>query len=268
MARRIILGEDSAGNYCLKVSKEGQDANTASGSNLLFNSQDQNGFGRYFQVMYARDMGTAVNHSFGGRSDTGSGRSYTTGGTEYHYLPLGIVMEDASLTFLDHSNNYYSSSSSTYTNYGGLNASANVIETFNVTGVIHMTSHSYNLSRNADDDISGGTYRIASFNFAPGAGDFGKSFAQFDPSASGNSDWNNFGNTTVSGSYKTKRLKFRSASTGASLNSTTFIKKNGSSFTVSTANSGGLPIANAQGAIYPIPCGYGYMTPEFMGFNP
>ena len=60
----------------------------------------------------------------------------------------------------------------------------------------------------------------------------------------------------------------RSSSTGASLNSTIFIKKNGGSFTVSTANSGGLPIANAQGAIYPIPCGYGYMTPEFMGFNP
>jgi len=268
MARRIILGEDAAGNYCLKVSKEGQDANTASGSNLLFNSQDQSGYGRYFQVMYGRNMGTAVNHSFGARGDVGTGRSYTTGGTEYHYLPLGIVMEDASGTFLDHSNGYYSATSSAYRNYNGLNATSSVSETFKVTGVVHATTHSYNSSTNADDNIASGDYVIRSYNFAPGSSDFGKNFHEFDPSSSDNATWSTNGNTTVSGSYITKRLKFRNASTGASLNSTFFREKDGGITTISTANSGGLPIANAQGAIYPIPCGYGYMTPEFMGFNP
>ena len=267
-SRRIILGKDSAGDFCLKVAKEGQDAFSASGSNLLFNSQDQNGFGRYFQAMFARTMGTSVNHSFGARGDVGSGRSYTTGGTEYHYLPLSIVMEDASGTFLDHGNGYYSATSSSYRSYTGMNATSTVAETFKVTGVIHATTHSYNSSTNADDNITSGTYVIRSYNFAPGSSDFGKNFHEFDPSSSDNSDWNNHGNTTVSGTYITKRLKFRNASTGASLNSTFFREKDGGITTISTANSGGLPIANAQGALYPIPCGYGYMTPEFMGFNP
>lgn len=273
MARRIVLGEDAAGNYCLKVSKEGQDANSASGSNLLFDSTSNSGKGRYFQAMYARSMGTSVNHSFGSRSDTGSGRSYTTGGTEYHYLPLGIVMEDASGTFLDHQStnggatNYYSMSSS-YKSYMGVQNASLITENFKVTGVIHATTHSYNSSTNADDNISSGTYVIRSYNFAPGSSDFGANFTQFDPSSTDNDNWDNYGNTTISGSYITKRLKFRNASTGASLNSTSFREKDGGVTTISTANSGGLPIANAQGATYPIPCGYGYMTPEFMGFNP
>ena len=207
MTRRIVLGKDSGGNYCLKVSKEGQDAYSASGANLLFNSIDQGGYGRYFQAIYARTMGTSVNHSYGARGDVGTGRSYTLSGTEYHYLPLGIVMEDASATFLDHSNSYYSIDS-TYKSYMGVQNSTIVSETFKVTGVVHMTSHSYNSSTNADDNIASGTYRIASFNFAPGSSDFGKNFHEFDPSSSDNSDWNNYGNTTVSGSYKTKRLKF------------------------------------------------------------
>lgn len=267
MTRRIVLGKDSGGTYGLKVSKEGQDAYSASGSNLLFNSSDQGGYGRYFQAMYARTMGTSVNHSFGARGDVGTGRSYTLSGTEYHYLPLGIVMEDASATFLDHSNSYYSINSN-YKSYMGVTNSTIVSETFKVTGVVHATTHSYNSTANADDNIASGTYVIRSYNFAPGASDFGANFAQFDPSSSDNSTWNTNGNTTVSGTYITKRLKFRNASTGASLNSTFFREKDGGITTISTANSGGLPIANAQGAIYPIPCGYGYMTPEFMGFNP
>lgn len=273
MTRRIILGKDSGGTYCLKVSKEGQDAFSASGSNLLFDSTSNSGKGRYFQAMYARIMGTSVNHSFGARGDVGSGRSYTTGGTEYHYLPLGLVMEDASGTFLDHQStnggatNYYSMSSS-YKSYMGVQNASLISENFKVTGVIHATTHSYNSSTNADDNISSGTYAIRSYNFAPGSSDFGTNFTQFNPSSSDNDTWDTNGNTTISGTYITKRLKFRNASTGASLNSTFFREKDGGITTVSTANSGGLPIANAQGAIYPIPCGYGYMTPEFMGFNP
>ena len=220
MGRRIILGEDAAGNYCLKVSKEGQDANSASGSNLLFDSTSNSGKRPLFSSNVCKKYGHFRKSFFGGRSDTGSGRSYTTGGTEYHYLPLGIVIEDASGTFLDHQStnggatNYYSMSTS-YKSYMGVQNASLITENFKVTGVVHATTHSYNSSTNADDNITSGSYVIRSYNFAPGSSDFGANFTQFDPSSSDNDTWDTNGNTTVSGSYITKRLKFRNASTGS-----------------------------------------------------
>ena len=298
MARRIIAGLLSGSTYGLKVSKKGQDAASATGKNLLFDSTNAGKSPIYFGKTV--NVGNnAVNHNIGSRSDFDSSIGYIThSSTKLQYNPLVVVIEDATGQNLDHSASSFSSSSSgVYSNISGylsrLGVTGSSIFTENIkeTGAVYRTSAFYALSGSEGSTVSStnNSYSmyaatttnikatVRSYCFTANSGDHPASdAAAFNPSNTTNQRLNTFGNSLDI--YKSdvtdnqsndfgfnKRLEFRKQ-TGEALNDKFFYRDNGTFYTVAKANLGGLPVTNAKVAISKVPCGYGFMNSTFMGF--
>ena len=298
MARRIIAGLLSGSTYGLKVSKKGQDAASATGKNLLFDSTNAGKSPIYFGKTV--NVGNnAVNHGIGSRSDFDSSIGYIThSSTKLQYNPLVVVIEDATGQNLDHSASGFSSSSSgIYSNVSnyisrlGVTSSSLFTETIKETGAVYRTSAFYAQSGSEGSTVSStnnsysmyaptttnvkGTIR--SYCFTANSGDHpATDAAAFNPSNTTNQRLNTFGNSVDI--YKSdvtdnqsndfgfnKRLEFRKQ-TGEALNDKFFYRDNGTFYTVAKANLGGLPVTNAKIAISKVPLGYGFMNSTFMGF--
>lgn len=298
MGKRIRLGHLSGSTYGLKVSKEGQDVDSATGKNLLFDSTNAGKSPIYFGKTV--NVGNnAVNHGIGSRSDFDSSIGYIThSSTKLQYNPLVVVIEDATGQNLDHSASGFSSSSSgIYSNVSnyisrlGVTSSSLFTETIKETGAVYRTSAFYAQSGSEGSTVSStnnsysmyaptttnvkGTIR--SYCFTANSGDHpATDAAAFNPSNTTNQRLNTFGNSvdiyksdvtdnqSNDFGYNT-RLEFRKQ-TGEALNDKFFYRDNGTFYTVAKANLGGLPVTNAKIAISKVPCGYGFMNSTFMGF--
>ena len=297
MANRVLLGKDGSNVYALKVSKPGDNVLNPQ-EPLLFDSSAQSGSGRYFITKSAIDMGSYINQSFGDESSKSlENMGYTYNSNLYRYLPLMIVVEDCMGTFFNSGNLYYNPNSAAYKSYLGVNSGATVTESHAERATMYRVSHKYSPVRSTQSggsldniyrgDIGGEGfepidhepyYTVRSYCWAGSAGDFGTNFALWDTSSSDNNQWNSYGNyvalddTGGAGSATSDkqgyipRQKFRVSSSGAALNSTWFRKTDGGIHEVSTGNSGGAKIENAKVALFGIPCGYGFMNSNFMGF--
>ena len=298
MGKRIRLGQLSGSTYGLKVSKKGQDVDSASGKNLLFDSTNAGKSPIYFGKTV--NVGSnAVNHNIGSRSNFDGNMGYIThSGTKLQYNPLVVVIEDATGQNLDHSfNGLTGSSSGTYSSISsyisrlGLTSSAIIDEEIKETGAMYRTSAFYALSGSEGSTISStnnsysmyaatttnikGTIR--SYCFTANSGDHpADETAVFNPNNTTNQRNSTFGNSgdiyksTVTDNQSNDfghntRLEFRKQ-TGEALNDKYFYRDNGTFCTVAKANLGGLPVTNAKVAISKVPCGYGFMNSTFMGF--
>lgn len=298
MGKRIRLGHLSGSTYGLKVSKKGQDVDSATGKNLLFDSTNAGKSPIYFGRTV--NIGSnAVNHNIGTRSNFDTSVGYIThSGTKLQYNPLVVVIEDATGQNLDHSfSGLTGSSSGTYSSISsyisrlGLSSSAIIDEEIKETGAVYRTSAFYALSGTEGENVTGtnnsysmyaptttntrGTIR--SYCFTANSGDHPASdTAAFNPSNTYNQRLNTFGNSVDI--YKSdvtdnqsndfghnRRLEFRKQ-TGEALNDKYFYRDNGTFYTVAKANLGGLPVTNAKVAISKVPLGYGFMNSTFMGF--
>lgn len=298
MGRRIILGKLSGSVFGLKVSKKGQDANSASGKNLLFDSTNTGKSPIYFGKTISVGN-NQINHDIGSRSSFDASLGYIThSGTKLQYNPLVVVIEDATGQNLDHTVSSFSGSSSgvyssvsAYISRLGVTSSSLFTENIKETGAMYRTSVFYALSGSEGSTVSStnNSYSMASptgvnvkgtirsYCFGANSGDHPASDALvFNPSNSVNQRINTFGNS--SDVYKSdvtdnqsndfghdNRLEFRKQ-TGEALNDKFFYRDNGSFYTVAKANLGGLPITNAKVAISKVPLGYGFMNSTFMGF--
>ena len=302
MGKRIRLGHLSGSTYGLKVSKEGQDVDSATGKNLLFDSTNAGKSPIYFGKTV--NVGNnAVNHNIGNRSNFDSTIGYIThSGTKLQYNPLVVVIEDATGQNLDHTASSFSSTSSGvyssvsgYLSRIGVTSSSIFTENIKETGAVYRTSAFYALSGTEGESITqtNNSYSmnaatttnikgtVRSYCFTANSGDHPASdAAAFNPSNTTNQRLNTFGNsgdiyksdvtTNVSGTFGTHfghntRLEFRKQ-TGEALNDKYFYRDNGTFYTVTKANLGGLPVTNAKVAISKVPCGYGFMNSTFMGF--
>tara|TARA_R100001443_G_scaffold56393_1_gene67363 strand:- start:623 stop:1519 length:897 start_codon:yes stop_codon:yes gene_type:complete len=298
MGKRIRLGQLSGTTYGLKVSKEGQDVDSATGKNLLFDSTNAGKSPIYFGKTI--NIGNnAVNNSLGNRSDFDSSAGYIThSGTKLQYNPLVVVIEDATGQNLNHlASGFSSSSSGVYSSISGylsrigVTSSSIFTENIKETGAVYRTSAFYALSGTEGDSTTStnNSYSmyapttvnvkqtVRSYCFSANSGDHPASDSlNFNPSNSTNQRNNTFGNS--GDIYKSdvtdnqsndfghdNRLEFRKQ-TGEALNDKFFYKDDGSFYTVAKANLGGLPVTNAKVAISKVPLGYGFMRSEFMGF--
>ena len=298
MARRIILGQLSGSTYGLKVSKKGQDANSATGKNLLFDSTSAGKSAIYFgkTVNVGNNF---ISNEISTRSDfDGSAGYITVSGTKLQYNPLVVVLEDATGQELNHNVTNVSastsgvySSNSTYISRLGLPSGSTYSETIKETGTMYRTSAFYALSGSEGNSVTStnNSYSmdnptgvntkatVRSYCFTANSGDHPASDAiLFNPSNSANQEYNTFGTSgdvyksTVTDSQSNdfgfnQRSEFRNQN-GQALNDKFFRRDNGSFYTVAKANLGGLPITNAKIAISKVPLGYGFMNSTFMGF--
>lgn len=298
MGKRIRLGHLSGSTYGLKVSKKGQDVDSASGKNLLFDSTNAGKSPIYFGKTVSVGS-NAVNHNIGSRSDFDSSIGYIThSSTKLQYNPLVVVIEDATGQNLDHTASGFSSSSSgIYSNISnyisrlGVASSSLFTENIKETGAVYRTSAFYALSGSEGSTVSStnNSYSmyaptttnvkatVRSYCFTANSGDHpATDAAAFNPSNTTNQRLNTFGNSLDI--YKSDvtdnqsndfghntRLEFRKQ-TGEALNDKFFYRDNGTFYTVAKANLGGLPVTNAKVAISKVPCGYGFMNSTFMGF--
>ena len=298
MGKRIRLGHLSGSTYGLKVSKKGQDVDSASGKNLLFDSTNAGKSPIYFGKTV--NVGSnAVNHDIGSRSNFDGNMGYIThSGTKLQYNPLVVVIEDATGQNLDHTATSFSSSSSGvyssisgYLSRLGVTSSSIFTENIKETGAVYRTSAFYALSGSEGSTVSStnNSYSmyaptttnikatIRSYCFTANSGDHpADETAVFNPSNTINQRNSNFGNSVDI--YKSNvtdnqsndfghntRLEFRKQ-TGEALNDKFFYRDNGTFYTVAKANLGGLPVTNAKVAISKVPLGYGFMNSTFMGF--
>ena len=297
--RRIILGKLASGVYGLKVSKKGQDANSATGKNLLFDSTNAGKSAIYFGKTVT--VSGTVNAFIYNRTDFDGVAGYIThSGTKLQYNPLVVVLEDATGQNLNHSASGVSSSSTGSSPYSSVSGylsrlgvgSTNLFsETIKETGAMYRTSAFYALSGSEGSTISStnNSYSMAnatgvntkattrSYCFTANSGDHPASDAiLFNPNNSTNQQYNTFGvsgdiyKSTVTDSQSSdfghnQRLEFRKQ-TGEALNDKYFFRDNGTFYTVAKANLGGLPVTNAKIAISKVPLGYGFMNSTFMGF--
>jgi len=296
--RRIILGKLASGVYGLKVSKEGQDANSATGKNLLFDSTSAGKSAIYFGKTI--NVGNNfISHEISTRSNfDGSAGYITVSGTKLQYNPLVVVLEDATGQELNHSASTFTASTSgvydsnsAYISRLGLPSGSSFSETIKETGTMYRTSAFYALSGSEGSSVTStnNSYSMdnptgvntkattRSYCFTANSGDHPASDAiLFNPSNSANQEYNTFGTSgdvyksTVTDSQsndfgKNKRSEFRKQN-GEALNDKFFFRDNGSFYTVAKANLGGLPITNAKIAISKVPLGYGFMNSTFMGF--
>ena len=152
MGKRIRLGHLSGSTYGLKVSKEGQDVDSATGKNLLFDSTNAGKSPIYFGKTVSVGN-NAVNHNIGSRSDFDSSIGYIThSSTKLQYNPLVVVIEDATGQNLDHTASSFSSSSSGvyssvsgYLSRLGVTSSSIFTENIKETGAVYRTSAFYAL---------------------------------------------------------------------------------------------------------------------------
>jgi len=300
--RRVILGKLSGSTYGLKISKKGQDANSATGKNLLFDSTNAGKSAIYFGKIV--NVGSnAVNHNIGSRSNFDGNMGYiTVSGTKLQYNPLVVVLEDATGQNLDHTASSFGGSSSGiyssvsgYLSRLGVSSSSIFSEVIKETGAMYRTSAFYALSGSEGSSVTStnNSYSFESptsanvkattrsYCFTANSGDHpADDSTVFNPSNSVNQRLNTYGNsndiyksdvtTNVSGQHGTHlgfntRLEFRKQ-TGEALNDKFFYRDNGSFYTVAKANLGGLPVTNAKIAISKVPLGYGFLRSEFMGF--
>lgn len=298
MGKRIRLGQLSGTTYGLKVSKEGQDVDSATGKNLLFDSTNAGKSAIYFGKTI--NIGNnAVNNSLGTRSSFDTSVGYIThSGTKLQYNPLVVVIEDATGQNLNHlASGFNSSSSGVYSSISGylsrigVTSSSIFTENIKETGAVYRTSAFYALSGTEGDSTTStnNSYSmyapttvnvkqtVRSYCFSANSGDHPASDSlNFNPNNSTNQRNNTFGNS--GDIYKSdvtdnqsndfghdNRLEFRKQ-TGEALNDKFFYRDNGTFYTVSKANLGGLPVTNAKVAISKVPLGYGFMRSEFMGF--
>ena len=298
MARRIILGKLSGSVYGLKVSKKGQDANSATGKNLLFDSTSAGKSAIYFGKTV--NVGNnCISNQISTRSDFDASAGYiTVSGTKLQYNPLVVVLEDATGQELNHNVTNVSastsgvySSNSTYISRLGLPSGSTYSETIKETGTMYRTSAFYALSGSEGSSITStnNSYSMdnptgvntkattRSYCFTANSGDHPASDSiLFNPNNSANQQFNTFGTSgdiyksTVTDSQSNdfghnQRLEFRNQN-GEALNDKFFFRDNGSYYTVAKANLGGLPVTNAKIAISKVPLGYGFMNSTFMGF--
>ena len=295
MGKRIRLGNLSGSTYGLKVSKEGQDVDSATGKNLLFDSTAKAPL--YFAK--TQSLGTTINHSLGTRSNFDSHVGYIThNNTKLQYNRLCVVLEDATGQNLSHAiSNFTTASSGFYNNVSGYVSRLGVVstsifsETIKETAAMYRMSAFYALSGTEGSTVSStnNSYSmyapttvntrqtIRSYCFTANAGDHPASdVAAFNPSNSINQRYNTHGNSVDV--YKSDvtdnnsndfghnlRLEFRKSS-GEANNDKFFYRDNGTFYTVTKANLGGVPITNAKVAVSNIPLGYGFMNSTFMGF--
>jgi len=298
MGKRIRLGQLSGSTYGLKVSKEGQDVDSATGKNLLFDSTNAGKSPIYFGKTV--NVGNnAVNHNIGSRSEFDTSTGYIThSGTKLQYNPLVVVIEDATGQNLDSTSSAVASTASgyvgAYSSYFsrlGITSSTLMTERIKETGAMYRTSAFYALSGSEGNTVSStnNSYSmyaptttnikatVRSYCFTANSGDHpGDDAADFNPNNTTNQRLNTFGNS--SDIYKSdvtdnqsndfgfdSRLEFRKQ-TGEALNDKFFYRDNGTFYTVAKADLGGLPVTNAKVAISKVPCGYGFMNSTFMGF--
>lgn len=302
MGKRIRLGQLSGTTYGLKVSKEGQDVDSATGKNLLFDSTNAGKSPIYFGKTVNVGNNT-VNNNIGSRSDFDTSIGYIThSGTKLQYNPLVVVIEDATGQNLDSTSSAVASTASgyvgAYSSYFsrlGITSSTLMTERIKETGAMYRTSAFYALSGSEGSSVTStnNSYSFESptsanvkattrsYCFTANSGDHpGDDAADFNPSNSVNQRLNTYGNsndiyksdvtTNVSGQYGTHlgfntRLEFRKQ-TGEALNDKYFYRDNGTFYTVAKADLGGLPVTNAKIAISKVPLGYGFMNSTFMGF--
>ena len=114
MGKRIRLGHLSGSTYGLKTSKEGQDVDSATGKNLLFDSTSAGKSPIYFGKTIAVGN-NEINHGIGTRSNFDSHVGYIThSGTKLQYNRLVVVIEDATGQNLDSTSSSVASTSSGY----------------------------------------------------------------------------------------------------------------------------------------------------------
>ena len=301
MGKRIRLGQLSGSTYGLKVSKKGQDVDSATGKNLLFDSTNAGKSPIYFGKTISG--GTTINYNIGNRSSFDTSTGYIThSGTKLQYNPLVVVIEDATGQNLDSTSSAVASTASgyvgAYSSYFarlGITSSTIMTERIQETGAMYRTSAFYALTGSDGDTVNAtnNSYSfdsptthnvrqtVRSYCFTANSGDHpGDDAADFNPNNSINQRYNTYGNsddvyksdvtTNVSGTYGTHlgfglRTEFRK-SNGEANNDKHFYKDDGTFYTVPKANLGGLPITNAKIAISKVPLGYGFMRSEFMGF--
>ena len=297
MGKRIRLGQLSGTTYGLKVSKEGQDVDSATGKNLLFDSTNAGKSPIYFGKTISG--GTTINNSIGNRSSFDTSTGYITHSvTKFQYNHLVVVIEDATGQNLDSTSSAVASTASgyvgAYSSYFsrlGITSSTLMTERIKETGAMYRTSAFYALSGSEGDSTTStnNSYSmyapttvnvkqtVRSYCFTANSGDHpGDDAADFNPNNTTNQRNNTFGNS--GDIYKSdvtdnqsndfghdNRLEFRKQ-TGEALNNKYFYRDNGTFYTVAKADLGGLPVTNAKIAISKVPLGYGFMNSTFMGF--
>ena len=298
MGKRIRLGHLSGSTYGLKISKEGQDVDSATGKNLLFDSTSAGKSPIYFGKTI--DVGNnEINHGIGTRSNFDSHVGYIThSGTKLQYNRLVVVIEDATGQNLDSTSSSVASTSSGYVGvYSGyfsrlgITSTTLLTERIKETGAMYRTSAFYALTGSDGDTVTStnNSYSmysptthnvrqtVRSYCFTANSGDHpGDDAVDFNPNNSINQRYNTYGNSSdiyksdvtdlVTGDFGFgKRTEFRKQ-TGEALNDKFFYRDDGTFYTVPKANLGGLPVTNAKIAVSNVPCGYGFMNSTFMGF--
>ena len=298
MGKRIRLGHLSGSTYGLKISKEGQDVDSATGKNLLFDSTSAWKSPIYFGKTI--DVGNnEINHGIGTRSNFDSHVGYIThSGTKLQYNRLVVVIEDATGQNLDSTSSSVASTSSgyigVYSGYFsrlGITSTTLLTERIKETGAMYRTSAFYALTGSDGDTVNAtnNSYSfdsptthnvrqtVRSYCFTANSGDHpGDDAVDFNPNNATNQRYNTYGNSSdiyksdvtdlVTGDFGFGlRTEFRKQ-TGEALNDKFFYRDDGTFYTVPKANLGGLPITNAKIAVSNVPCGYGFMNSTFMGF--
>ena len=242
MPARILIGQDNAGTYKLRVSKPGQDVLTDGQDDMLFDSSRY----RTGQVHKTVASASGFNAIIGDDTDLADG-------TEY--MPLCIFFEKHHRTRVTKTSTsgYYDSTSSSYRTRISdgstvvVNSNDFTLEKVDEHFALFSFTNRYDFS--ANDEIANGTStRGITLGWNGAAGDHGAKanrLGTFTPTS----------NNTIS---------FRAAS--GSVSGVTYGVTTGSNYQISGTDSGGVAVVNARAAVLKIPMGYGYMTSAFMGF--
>ena len=274
MADRVVIGQatySGATKSGLWISKPGVDVidgsgNITSDSNLLFNSEDKSGAGRYASTKTSLKVSGAYSiNNFSGGAPTKDGVSYRSG----RYFPLCIAIDDGTGLLLNYNSStssnstvYFDITGSTYLSHLGLSTSITYgqVDRQYETGSFTQFSPFYTGSTYSYS--SGTTLNIQPVTWTAGAGDHGTNLGDwytgtFSGSSNANLEWNSEG-------YG-KRIEFKRTD-GTPLNSKFIFKSTGQFYTLSRDYLGGIAPTNLKAAVLNIPCAYGWMTSEYMGF--
>lgn len=274
MVKRVVIGQatySGSSKSGLWISKPGVDVidgsgNITSASNLLFNSEDQGGDGRYAVTKTSiKVSGTYSTNNFSGSAPTKSGVTYRSG----RYFPLCIAIDDGTGLNI----NYNSTNSSNPTVYFDITGTTYLSHMFLTTTNTYtqidrqletgsFTQFSPFYTGSTYDYSSGTTLNIRPVTWTAKSSDHGTRLTNwftglFGNGQNPNNDWSSFG-------YG-KRIEFKRID-GTPLNSKFIYKSDGSFYTISRDYLGGLAPTNLKAAVMNVPCAYGWMTSEYMGF--
>ena len=242
MPDRILIGQDNAGTYKLRVSKPGKDVLDDEQDDMLFDSARY----RTGQVHKTVASASGFNNFIGTDTDLADG-------TEY--MPLCIFFEKHHRTRVTKTSTagYYDSTSSSYRTRISdgstvvINSNDFIIEKVDEHFSIFSFTNRYDLTAN-NEIASGADTRGITLGWNGAAGDHGAKanrLSTFTPTTS-------------------NIISFRAAS--GNVNAVTYGVTTGSNYQISGTDSGGVAVVNARAADLKIPMGYGYMTSAFMGF--